>query len=69
MYTGLSPPYLSTLEPATVDANVSYNLRNPNNLQTVQCHSQLYYNSFLPSAIRTQRIQEISIVQRLLNIN
>ena len=51
--TCLSPPYLSALLPATVGANVSYNLRNPNNLQTVQCHSQLYYNSFLPSAIRT----------------
>ena len=53
MYTSLSPPYLSALLPATVGANVSYNLRNPNNLQTVQCYSQLYYNSFLPSAIRT----------------
>ena len=41
------------LLPAIVGANVSYNLRNPNNLQTVQCHSQLNYNSFLPSAIRT----------------
>ena len=53
MHTGLSPLYLSALLPTTVGANVSYNLRNPNNLQTVQCHSQLYYNSFLPSAIRT----------------
>ena len=52
MYTGLSPAYLSALVPATVGANISYNLRNPNNLQTIQCRSQLYYNSFLPSAIR-----------------
>ena len=53
MYTGLSPAYLSALLAATVGANVSYNLGNPHNLQTVQCHSQLDYNSFLPSIIRT----------------
>ena len=53
MYTGLSLAYLSALLPATIGANVSYNLRNPNNLQTVQCRSQLYYKSFLPSAIQT----------------
>ena len=29
MYTGLSPAYLSALIPATIGANVSYNLRNP----------------------------------------
>ena len=34
MYTGLSPPCLSAILPATFGANVSYNLRNPNNLQT-----------------------------------
>ena len=67
IYTGLSPPYLSALLPSTVGANVSYNLRNPNNLHTVQCHSQLYYNSFLPSAIRTWNgLQEDT---SLLNIN
>ena len=38
---------------ATIGANVSYNLRNPNNLQTLQYRSQLYYKSFLPGAIRT----------------
>ena len=52
LYTGLSPVYLSALLPATVGADMSYNLWNPNNLQTIQCHSQLYYNSFLPSDIR-----------------
>ena len=39
MYTGLSPAYLSALIPATIGANVSYNLRNPNNLQTVRTMS------------------------------
>ena len=52
MYTGL-PSYLSAILPVTVGANVSYNLLYPNNLQTVQCHSHLYYNYLLPSATRT----------------
>lgn len=56
MYNGLVPAYLSSLIPPTVGANVSYSLRNPNNLQTIHCHSQLYYNSFLPSAIRTWNV-------------
>ena len=52
IYNGLSPAYLSALVPATIGANVPYTLRNPNNIRTVQCHSELYYKSFLPSAIR-----------------
>ncbi|MES9992730.1 MAG: reverse transcriptase family protein, partial [Candidatus Thiodiazotropha sp.] len=52
MYSGLSPTYLSSLIPPTVGANVTYNLRNPNNIQTIHTNSQLYYNSFLPSVIR-----------------
>ena len=42
MYTGLFSAYLSALIRATIGANVSYNLRNPHNLQIVQCRSQLY---------------------------
>ncbi|MCG7879037.1 MAG: endonuclease/exonuclease/phosphatase family protein [Candidatus Thiodiazotropha taylori] len=53
MYHGISPAYLSSLLPSTIGENVSYNLRNPNNLRTIQSHSQLYYNSFFPSAVRT----------------
>ena len=53
MLNGLSPVYLSAHLPPTVGANVSYNLRNQNSLQTIHCHSHLYYNSFLPSALRT----------------
>ena len=29
-----------------------YNLRNTNNIRTISCNSQLYYNSFLPSTVR-----------------
>ena len=46
MYNGLSPAYLSALVPATIGANVPYTLRNPNNIRTVQCHSDFYYKSF-----------------------
>ena len=53
MLNGLPPLYLSALSPPTVGANVPYNLHNQNRLQTIHCHSQLYYNSFLPSALRT----------------
>ena len=52
MSNGISPAYLSALVPAKAGANVPYTLRNPNNIRTVQCHSELYYKSFLPSAIR-----------------
>ena len=38
---GLSPLYLSALLQPTVGANVSYNSRNQNSLQTIHCHSQL----------------------------
>ena len=53
MYHGLSPVYLSSLLPPTVGENVPYTLRNPTNIRTIHSHSQLYFNSFLPSAVRT----------------
>ena len=40
--------FIFTLPP-TVGANIAYNLRNPNNIQTVHAISQLYFNFFLPS--------------------
>ena len=52
MQSGLSPSYLSSLVPPTVGANIAYNPRNPNNIQTVHANSQLYFNAFLPSVIR-----------------
>ena len=38
MQSGLCPSYLSSL----VRANIAYNLRNSNNIQTVHANSQLY---------------------------
>ena len=72
MYMGLSPPFLSALLPATVGANVSYNLRNPNIFEqynaTLSYIIILFFQVLYELGMASQRIQEISIVQRLLNI-
>ena len=52
MQNDLSPAYLSSLVPPTVDSTSAYSLRNSTNLHTVRAKSQLYFNSFLPSVIR-----------------
>ena len=52
MQNGLIPDYLSSMVPGIVGNNSSYNLRNAQNLNTVQANSQLYYKSFLPSATK-----------------
>ena len=49
----LSPPYLSDLVPTTVSNSSNYNLcNNSNNIPLVNPRTSLYYNSFLPSAVR-----------------
>ena len=52
MMNHLTPLYLSYLVPLSVSAVSSYNLRNLNNLQTVDARTNIYYHSFLPSAMR-----------------
>ena len=52
MQNNLSPNYLSSLVPPTVGSTSTYPLRNSKNLHTIRTNSQLYSNSFLPSAIR-----------------
>ena len=52
MYYSLSPPYLSTLIPPLVGQISRYNLRNANDLQTIDARTTLYFNSFLPSTVR-----------------
>ena len=53
MKSELPPSYLTSLVPPSGGANSAYNLRNANSIETVQANSQLYYNSFLPSVIRS----------------
>ena len=52
MVHGLAPSYLNNLVPPLVQKNSQYSLRNARNMQTLQCNTNLFYNSFLPSAIR-----------------
>ena len=47
---GILPQYLESLFPDTVATTSNYNLRNNNNHVTVARRSQLYANSFIPSA-------------------
>ena len=52
MINDLSPQYLSDIVPATNDSSSNYNLRNSNYIHLVNALTSLYYNSFLPSAVR-----------------
>ncbi len=52
MQNDLCPTYLSSLLPATVGNTTTYNLRNTDNTQTINCRTTLYFNSFLPSTVR-----------------
>ena len=52
MTHNLAPLYLSSLVPSTVSNMSRYNLRNSNDLQTIDARTTLYSNSFLPSTVR-----------------
>ena len=52
MVYNITPYYLSNLIPPTVSNLSRYNLRNSNDLQTVDARTRQYYNSFLPSTTR-----------------
>ena len=49
MMNSLAPLYLSSLIPPTVNSLCRYNLRN---LQTIDCRTNHYFQSFLPSTVR-----------------
>ena len=52
MYDNLTPDYLSSLVPSSVNEVSRFNLRNANDVQTINARTALYFNSFLPSVIR-----------------
>ena len=52
MYHKLSPEYLQDIVPLRVRDNVTYGLRNADNVQPIICRTSLYANSFLPSVIQ-----------------
>ena len=63
MHTNLAPEYLTSLVPQPVGAASRYNLRNANNLQTITTRTNLYYQSFLPTTIRSWNNLPIEIKQ------
>ena len=77
MYSNISPSYLSALVPPSISDISSYNLRNANNLQTVETRTRQYYTSFLPSVIRewnglseeTRNASSISVFKTHLDQN
>ena len=50
MVNDLTPQYISSLVTSTETSR--YNLRNPNDIRTVNTRTSQYYNFFLPSTIR-----------------
>ena len=77
MYSNISPSYLSPLVPPSISDISSYNLRNANNLQTVETRTCQYYNSFLPSVIKewngsseeTRNTSSVSVFKSRLDQN
>ena len=53
MIYNFTPSYLSSLVPPSTSNLSRYNLRNSNDLQTIVARTNQYYNSFLPSAVRS----------------
>ena len=56
MVNHLTPLYLSSLIPPTVNETSQYNLRNANNISTINAQTKQYFNSFLPSTTRDWNI-------------
>ena len=52
MFNNISPVYLSSLVPPSISSISTYNLRNAENVQTIDSRTSQYCNSFLPSAVR-----------------
>ena len=53
MVHSLSPAYLNQLVLDLVQNQSHYSLRSSDNMSTIHTNSVLYYNSFLPSAVRS----------------
>ena len=56
MVHNLTPNYLTSLIPSTVTETTNYNLRNSNDIWTVNARTSQYFSSFLPSTIREWNI-------------
>ena len=75
MTHNLAPIYLSSLVPSTVSNISRYNLRNSNNLQTIDARTTLYYIFFLSLTVRAwnkvpeeaKRSDSVNAFKRFLN--
>ena len=52
MFNNISPAYRSSLVPPSISSISTYNLRNAENVQTIDSRTSQYCYSFLPSAVR-----------------
>lgn len=77
MLHNLSPTYLTDLNPIPSFASSNYNMRQSDTYQQPRSRTNLYYNSFLPSAVREynrlnydiRSANSLSSFKRLLNSN
>ena len=75
MKHNLTPDFLSSLVPSTVDSTTTYHLRNADNLRVPRARTAIHDNSFLPSVVReynslpaqTRNAQSISSFKRCLS--
>ena len=71
----LTPTYLSSLVPESVGQTSRYNLRNSNDLLTINARTSLYSNSFLPSTVRdwnnltreARQVDSLNMFKQFLN--
>ena len=52
MINDLTPTYVTSLIPSTVENTSAYNLQDSQNIRPLLTRTQLYYKSFLPSCIK-----------------
>ena len=75
MKNNLTPTYLSSLVPESVGQTSRYNLRNSNDLLTINARTSLYSNSFLPSTVRdwnnltpeARQVDSLNMFKQFLN--
>ena len=77
MYNDLTPSYLSSLVPQSINNLSQYSLRNADNLQSIHARTNLYFQSFLPSVVRkwndlsdeAKRFSSVTSFKNYLNRN
>ena len=77
MKSNLTPFYLSSLVPQNVGSVSRYNLRNADNLYTINTRTNQYFLSFLPSVVRdwndlpveAKQIETVNSFKNFLNRN